>query len=197
LAARTAAAGTTVISTLAVFRGIPEQISDLEQVLSRAEVQYIPRSLGTLWNWWEPSNSYKGRFGRDMVPWFERQYRIMTGLALAFQREGVRMLAGTDTPTPAVVPGFSIHDELQALVKAGLSRYEALKTATVNPGAFLHASSDAGTIEEGKRADLVLLAGNPLENIRHTTQIEGVVLNGTWYSKQVLQQFIRSRRNRE
>jgi hypothetical protein len=197
LAARTAAAGTTVISTLAVFRGIAEQISDIEQVLNRAEVQYMPRSLGTLWNWWGPGNSYKGRFGRDTIPWFERQYRIMTGLTLAFQREGVRLLAGTDTPTPAVVPGFSIHDELQELVKAGLTPYEALKTATVNPGAFLLASSDAGTIDVGKRADLVLLAGNPLENISHTRQIEGVAANGKWYSKQALQQFLQSRRNRE
>ena len=157
LAARTAAAGTTVISTLAVFRGISEQISDLEQVLNRAEVQYMPRSLGTLWNWWAPSNSYRSRFGLDRIPWFERQYRIMTGVASTFQRAGVRLVAGTDTPTPAMVPGFSIHDELQELVKAGLSPYEALKTATVNPSVFLKVSADVGTIELGKRADLVLL----------------------------------------
>jgi hypothetical protein len=194
LAERTAAAGTTVITTLAVFRGIPEQISDLEQVLNRAEVQRMPMSLGTLWNWWAPGDSYRSRFGVDRIPWFERQYRIMTGMALAFQRAGVRLVAGTDTPTPAMVPGFSIHDELHELVKAGLSPYQALRSATVNPGAFLHASSDFGTIEVGKRANLVLLTGNPLENISHTRHIDGVILQGQWYSKQALQQFARFRR---
>jgi hypothetical protein len=193
LAGRTATAGTVVISTLAVFRGIPEQISDLQQVLSRVEVQYMPSALGTLWNWWAPRNTYTGRFRRDMIPWFELQYRIMTGLTSAFHRAGVRLLAGTDTPTPAMVPGFSIHDELQELVTAGLSPYEALKTATVNPAAFVRTSSEAGTIEVGKRADMVLLAGNPLENISKTRQIEGVFLNGKWYSKQTLKQLMRAR----
>ena len=196
LAARTAAAGTTVISTLAVFRGIPEQVADLGRVLSRPEVAYVPRALGLLWNWWEPGNSYRGRFGTDRVPWFERQYRIMSGLALAFQRAGVRLLAGTDTPTPAVVPGFSIHDELEELVRAGLSPHEALQAATVSPGAFLSAASDGGTIEVGKRADLVLLESSPLEHISNTRRIEGVLVNGKWYGKRKLQQLLQTRRSR-
>jgi hypothetical protein len=193
IAIRTASAGTTVISTLAVFHGISEQISHLDQVLRRDEVQYMPKALGNLWNWWPPHNSYTTRFGPDTIPWFERQYRIMTGLTLAFHRAGVRLLAGTDTPTPAVVPGFSIHDELQQLVKAGVSPYEALRTATVNPAAFMHASSDVGTIEVGKRADMVLLAGNPLEDIRRTRQIRGVVVNGMWYSRSTLMQSLLKR----
>lgn len=157
----------------------------------------MPRSLRTLWNWWDPGNRYRARFGRDKIPWFERQYRIMRGLVSAFHHESVRLLAGTDTPTPAVVPGFSIHDELQELVNAGLSPYEALKTATVNPGAFLKASSNLGTIEVGKRADLVLLTGNLLENLSHTRQINGVILNGRWYSNERLQQLLPSRRDGE
>ena len=195
LATRTARAGTTVISTLEVFRGIPQQISNLDRVLSRHEVQYIPKSLGDLWGWWPPHNSYTSRFGRDTIPWFERQYRIMMGIVSAFHDAGVPLLAGTDTPTAAVVPGFSLHDELRQMVIAGLSPYEALKTATVNPATFMQTSSEAGTIEVGRRADMILLSANPLEDINRTRQIKGVLVNGEWYSKERLMQLVRPRQD--
>jgi imidazolonepropionase-like amidohydrolase len=77
-----------------------------------------------------------------------------------------------------MVPGFSLHDEPAALVWAGLTPYEALKTATVNPAKFLN--TDRGTLERGKRADAVLLDENPLDDITHTSRITGVLLNGRW-----------------
>ena len=77
--------------------------------------------------------------------------------------------------------GFSLHRELQALVDAGLTPWQALAAATRQPAEYLEASRDWGTIEPGKRADLVLLLGNPLESIRNTRRIDGVITGGRYF----------------
>jgi imidazolonepropionase-like amidohydrolase len=79
---------------------------------------------------------------------------------------GVRLLAGTDSPvSAAVVPGFSLHEELANLVAAGLTPYEALRTATSNPADFLGALNEFGTVSVGRRADVILIDRNPLQDI--------------------------------
>ena len=85
------------------------------------------------------------------------------------------------------VPGFSIHHELQYLVDAGLRPYEALRTGTVNVGLFYN-RPDWGVVKPGAAADLVLLNGNPLQDISRSRQIEGVVLNGQWLPKTWIEQ---------
>ncbi|HYV63323.1 MAG TPA: amidohydrolase family protein, partial [Bryobacteraceae bacterium] len=91
-------------------------------------------------------------------------------------RAGVPILAGTDTAAGVrVYPGFSLHQELSLLVKAGLSPMQALQSATSNAAKFLELA-DSGTIERGKRADLVLLDADPLTNIANTHKISAVVL---------------------
>jgi imidazolonepropionase-like amidohydrolase len=97
---------------------------------------------------------------------------------------GVPFLAGTDTPAGVdVIPGFSLHLELQRFVDAGFTPLEALQTATINPARFLGKTADFGTVEKGKMADLVLLDANPLEDIRNTQRIAGVVLAGRYSSR--------------
>ncbi len=94
-------------------------------------------------------------------------------------RAGVPFLAGTDTAAGVyVLPGFSLHEELQRFVAAGFTPLEALQTATLNPARFLEREADFGTVEKGKNADLVLLSANPLENIANTRHIEAVVMRG-------------------
>lgn len=83
-------------------------------------------------------------------------------------------MAGTDASAPGMVPGFSLHDELGYLVGAGLSPYQALRTATVNPARFLDTADDSGTVTPGSRADLVLLEANPLDDIANTRRVAGV-----------------------
>lgn len=96
---------------------------------------------------------------------------------------GVPILAGTDTAAGVrVYPGFSLHEELALLVKAGLTPMQALQSATRNAGKFLELS-DTGTIEKGKRADLVLLDANPLAKIENTRKIRAVVLNGRYLNR--------------
>ena len=91
---------------------------------------------------------------------------------------GVKLLAGTDMPQAFVYPGFSLHDELELLVRAGLTPLEALRTATYNPAEFLGALDSLGTVAKGKLADVVLLEANPLTDIRNTRRISVVIANG-------------------
>jgi len=94
-------------------------------------------------------------------------------------RAGVEFLAGTDTnPSNPVLPGPSLHDELELLVESGFTPMEALQTATRNPARYFGTLKDMGTIETGKLADLVLLDANPLDDIRNTRKISMVVLRG-------------------
>jgi len=91
---------------------------------------------------------------------------------------GVGLLAGTDMPQAFVYPGFSLHDELALLVRAGLTPLEALRTATYNPADYLGSLDSLGTVSKGKLADLVLLDANPLLDIRSTRRISAVIANG-------------------
>ena len=102
----------------------------------------------------------------------------------AMHKARVEFLAGTDTPPGVgIFPGFSLHEELQRFVAAGFSPAEALQTATLNPAKFLGMEDRLGTIEKGKLADMVLLDANPLEDIRNTQKISGVVANGRYFSR--------------
>lgn len=94
------------------------------------------------------------------------------------RREGVRILAGTDTGTPYAYAGFSLHDELKWLVQAGLSPKEALRSATTHAAQFLNIPGVLGTVKPGSEASAVLLHANPLENIENTKTIFAVVWNG-------------------
>jgi imidazolonepropionase-like amidohydrolase len=106
------------------------------------------------------------------------------------KKAGVEILAGTDLGNPFIFPGFSLHDELELLVKAGLSAFEALQTATVNPSRFFGMQDSLGTIEKGKIADMVLLDANPLENISNTKKIFAVIINGKLLQRKDLDQML-------
>jgi Amidohydrolase family len=112
-------------------------------------------------------------------------------LILACQQNGVGLLLGCDAPQVFNVPGFSTHQELQYLVAAGLTPYQALQTGTVNVAAYLNLSATSGTVKVGAVSDLILLAGNPLKDITQTQKIEGVMLGPRWLPKTALQQALK------
>lgn len=106
-------------------------------------------------------------------------------------KAGVRMMPGTDVATLLIYPGYSLHDELQLLVKyVGLTPMEALISATRYPAEFFSIQNTLGTIEKGKIADLVLLDANPLDDISNTKRIAAVVLNGRYFSKEAREKML-------
>ena len=108
----------------------------------------------------------------------------------ALQDSGGKLLAGSDTPEWFHLYGYGLHRELRALVQAGLTPYQALVAATRQPAEFLGASAHWGTIEAGKRADFVLVGGNPLADIASTANIRGVAVGGRWLDRGTLDQMI-------
>jgi imidazolonepropionase-like amidohydrolase len=104
----------------------------------------------------------------------------------ALHRAGVRLAVGTDTPNPFVAMGASVHQELANLVAAGLTPHEALRAATIEPAMMLRLEREQGTIETGKRADLLLLARNPLDDIGNAADRVGLLLGGRWFDERDL-----------
>jgi imidazolonepropionase-like amidohydrolase len=130
----------------------------------------------------------------DTDPLAVRQKFVDHELAIVkrLHARGVPFLAGTDTPAGVdVIPGSSLHHELQRFVDAGLSPLAALQTATINPAKFFGRTAELGTIEPGKLADLVVLDRNPLDNIANTRAIADVVADGQLYSRAELDGILR------
>jgi hypothetical protein len=120
----------------------------------------------------------------DPLPVREKFVQHELDIVKRLQKAGVPFLAGTDTAAGVdVLPGFSLHRELERFVAAGFTPMEALQTATINPAKFLNKLGDFGTVEKGKVADLVLLNANPLDDIRNTQKIEAVIVNGRYFSR--------------
>ena len=101
-------------------------------------------------------------------------------------KKNVPFMAGTDTPIGYLIPGRSLHIELEVLVESGFSNLEAIKTATVNPATFFGLEDKTGRIKNGHKADLVILNSNPLDIIRNTQDISAVIKNGHLLSRKSL-----------
>ena len=100
-------------------------------------------------------------------------------------------MPGTDVAVLLIVPGFSLHDELQLLAEdLGMTSAEALVSATLRPAEFFGMQDSLGTVEAGKLADLVLLDADPLEDIRNTQRIGAVVLNGKYLDRAALDEML-------
>ncbi len=191
---RTAESGTWVSPTLSVFRQIIFQAADLNALLERPEMQYMPRHLTTgaavgasNFGWYPPDNPYIKRWPPERIPYLRAQYSILQKLVAGLHNAGVPLLSGTDPFVPCVIPGFSMKAEMEQLYEAGLTPYEVLQTATSDAARFLGNSENAGTVANGKIADLVLLNADPLVDVDNFFRQEGVMLHGHWFSEDELQ----------
>jgi imidazolonepropionase-like amidohydrolase len=183
LFARFARNGTWQSPTLVVLRAISHM--DDPKITGDPRLKYLPPFFTAQW---DPTKD--SRFRNYTPATYESlraTYRKNLELVGRMRRAGVEFLAGTDTPNPYCFPGFSLHDELQLLVEAGLTPMEALQAATRNPAKFTGQLDRLGTVEKGKLADLVLLDADPLVAIANTRKIHGVLLAGKWIDPTAIQ----------
>jgi len=150
---------------------------------ARPELRYIPQQLRQQWNNQTRTIAADLPATEVVTRWIE----VRRALLKALQDAGAGLLLGSDAPQVWNVPGFSVHRELEALVTAGLTPYQALTTGTRNVATYLGTTDRAGTIAVGKQADLVLLDANPLTDIRNTTRRAGVMLRGVWMPQAEIQ----------
>jgi imidazolonepropionase-like amidohydrolase len=142
------------------------------------EMKYVAPQ--TLTNWIAQKQGFVAKY-----PQADRQklLALRRKIIKALHDGGVPFALGSDAPQTWNVPGFSAHRELGALVAAGLTPYEALKSGTANVGVYFGTQASVGTVAAGKRADLILLEANPLTSIANSSRIAGVMVNGRWLSK--------------
>lgn len=175
-------AGVWLTPNLVAYDLIARQIGRpqvIDSVLRLSESAIVDSAMRQFWT----SGMYTNRPFGD-APAYERNRRFLFSVTTGLHAAGVRMLAGTDTPLPGLYPGKSLIDELELLVVAGLTPYDALATATRNAGEFfatvVGSTARFGTVSVGCRADLVLVDSNPLESLRTLRKPVGVMVRGQW-----------------
>ncbi len=186
IVAATAAAGTWIVPTETLFEHVTSALSP-DLMMDWPEMKYMPAATVERWR----------QYKQDL--WSEPQYdpetaaratRLRQQMILSMQRQRVGLLLGSDSPQIFNVPGFAIHRELELLVAAGLTPYEALLTGTVNPAVFFGLQDHSGIIRRGYAADLLLLDENPLDDISNSSRVHGVMLRGRWLSRQDLDRLL-------
>lgn len=181
--------------TLVIYSMIPIYVSDdsFAALARDPRLDYLPESMRR-----ESLDKDKNEYRAGLVPvfsaflqhvgapsslkdHFDRNIKILLSLIKELHDGGTPLLIGSDA-FGALVPGFAPHQELELFVKAGLTPFQALRAATVNPAEYLGEYDRAGTVEVGKRADFVLLGTNPLQNIQNAADVRGVFTHGKWHS---------------
>jgi cytosine/adenosine deaminase-related metal-dependent hydrolase len=158
-----------------------------ESIKAQPDFRFYPKSVqdGFL-NFYKRSRFINQVSYEKRARWIELRNKIIKAIYDA----GGRIMTGSDTPEFLWLYGFTMHRELKALTDAGLSNYAALEAATKNPSMFFGTLNKVGTIEKGRRADLILLNANPLENISNTENRAGVMLKGKYFTQAELNQWL-------
>ena len=166
-----------------------EYSRDLDDLERREGVALMPEAVRQTWaaSKREEIRGSEADRGRDSLEIEARRTVIR-----ALYEGGAGLLLGSDTPGRYRVPGYALIEEMRAMRAAGLPPAAILAAATRNAAACIDRSNEIGTIEIGKRADLVLLNANPLEDIANVGRRSGVMLRGAWYSSQELDEMARS-----
>lgn len=157
-----------------------------ESIRAQADFRFYPKSVQ---DWWI---NYLKRTPINQISLEKRAkwIDIRNKLIKAIYDAGGKIMTGSDSPEFLFLYGFSMHRELKALNDAGLSNYAVLESATKNPSMFFGTSDKVGTIEKGRKADLILLDANPLENISATEKRSGVMLKGKYYTQTELNKWL-------
>lgn len=127
----------------------------------------------------------KDEFEEKYKSVYQKKFAVFNTVLKQIADENMLLLLSADEG-PFNVPGFSMAEEMKLYSKAGLDNYQIIKAATYNAAVFLTCDKNTGSIQEGKRANLILLNANPLENIENIQKVEGTILNGKYYSQKEL-----------
>ena len=167
--------------TLVVYQKfVPHE--EAVKLAARPEMRFVPPRLRATW---DPKRDFRLKnLGPAQYKVLRKGDRVRKRVTKLIHDATGRLLLGTDAGNPFVVAGWSVHEELQNLVDAGLTPYEALATGTTKPAEYL--GDGKGTVAKGERADLVLLEGNPMDDIANTRRIAGVMRAGRWLPKSEL-----------
>lgn len=180
IAAHTRSANTWVVPTLYLWENFYRPL-DTDSILSLPEMRYVSPDMKEGW--------VRQKAGRPSVDpeAAESMARVRGRILRALQMAGVGILMGTDSPQMFNVPGFSLRHEVHSMSEAGLTPYEILVSGTRNVGTYareeLLEEGDFGTVEQGQRADLILLRGNPLDDLALLWDQEGIMVRGQWITR--------------
>lgn len=182
IARETARAGIYSTPTLTFFKMTYGIGMSEDEIRSRPDFQFVPTKMREAW-----FAGNKRLLGRQASEARRREYvRVRDLLVREIHNAGGKIMAGSDTPELFLLYGWSLHREIKNLHAAGLSPYAALASATRNPAEYLGALKEIGTVEQGKRADLLLLDANPLEDVSNTERRAGVMVRGRWFTEEEL-----------
>ncbi len=172
--------GTWLCPTLTTMVWITRQVRSLDELKASPTLQY----MHPLWqSKWLTANKYNKMSNPENIAYFEKFVKFNALLVKACKAAGVPIVLGTDASTSGVVEGFSVHDEIELLFATGMTPEEVLTSATRLSATWLGIESLVGTVESGKKADLILLDANPLNDVKNTRKIVGVFINGNWLDK--------------
>ncbi|MCC5929271.1 MAG: amidohydrolase family protein [Cyclobacteriaceae bacterium] len=145
-------------------------------------LEYLPAYMT---GGWKPRMAMGSQMMMPEPDFLKDAFQVDMRVLKALVRTNAQIIAGTDYPNPWAFPGFSLHDELEIYVQAGMSPLQALQTATINPSIVMN-NQKIGRVEKGALASLVLLNTNPLEDINAVRDIESVILRGRAFHRDEL-----------
>lgn len=185
-------ANVPVCTTLTVGEGIEKKLHKTDAFLVRPENKYMRKGYLDTFRKGKEKHQLIFKGYEDFASF---KYKLEKFLLIKLKKARVRLLLSTDSGTGGmgIVPGFSIHDELRILIENGFSPYEAIAAGTANASKVIQemtGADDFGTIEVGKKADLLLVEANPLDDVTNIKKLRGVMAAGRWYSKANLQEKI-------
>jgi dihydroorotase-like cyclic amidohydrolase len=178
-------AGAWNVPTMALWEtfSLSESVESLKQ---RPEVKYMPPSIVNQW-----VQQRTGQLQQNGDPQAgPRLIEIRNRILKALYDGGAGVLLGSDAPQLFSVPGYSLHREMAAMAKAGLTPYQILEAGTRNPAIYLKAASEFGVVEPGKRADLILVEDNPLKDVANVAKRAGVMVRGRWFAESELRKML-------
>jgi imidazolonepropionase-like amidohydrolase len=175
--------GVTVDPTVVTFKNWPEVDSLVDKNLPGSE--YLSPNLISIW---------KSQWARQS-PFPDLFWKNWAQMVKGMNQAGVPLMVGTDLMCPGILPGFSVHEEMVTWQEAGIPAVDVLRSASLVPAQFMGLGKRLGSVSVGKSASLVLVRGNPLEDIRNAQMIEAVFLRGQYFNRQDLDRILAEARD--